>query len=245
VAQQSTAEVAAPLVFAVIQFPGSNDDRDMRFALKSALGVPAELVWHKASELPADTQGVLLPGGFSYGDYLRCGAMARFSPVMAAVKRFADAGGLVLGTCNGFQVLCEAGLLPGVLVRNADLHFVCEFVHVRVERADTAFTSRARAGQVLRLPIKHGEGCYFAEPAELDRLEANGQIVLRYCTPEGDVDAAVNPNGALRKVAGIVNERGNVFGLMPHPEHATEPAIGGTDGALILGSMIDAARARR
>jgi phosphoribosylformylglycinamidine synthase len=231
-------------VFAVIQFPGSNDDRDMHFALKSVLGARAELVWHKAAELPADTRGVLLPGGFSYGDYLRCGAMARFSPVMAAVKRFADAGGLVLGTCNGFQVLCEAGLLPGVLVRNAGLHFVCEFLHVRVERADTAFTSRAREGQVLRLPVKHGEGCYFASPEDLARLEANRQILLRYSTPQGDVGGGANPNGSLCDVAGVMNERGNVFGLMPHPEHAVEPAIGGTDGALLLGSMVDAAIAR-
>jgi phosphoribosylformylglycinamidine synthase len=231
-------------VFAVIQFPGSLDDRDTRFALKSVLGAPAELVWHKAPELPADTQGVLLPGGFSYGDYLRCGAMARFSPVMAAVKRFADAGGLVLGICNGFQVLCEAGLLPGALVRNADLHFVCEFVHARVERADTAFTSRARPHQVLRLPVKHGEGCYFAAPEELAQIEANHQVVLRYCTEHGNVDPRANPNGSLHDVAGVMNERGNVFGLMPHPEHAVEPALGGTDGAVLLGSMVDAARAR-
>jgi phosphoribosylformylglycinamidine synthase len=229
-------------VFAVIQFPGSNDDRDMQFALKAVLGAPAALVWHKTPELPADTQGVLLPGGFSYGDYLRCGAMARFSPIMAAVKRFADAGGLVLGTCNGFQVLCEAGLLPGVLMRNRDLHFVCEFVHVRVERSDTAFTSRARPGQVLRLPVKHGEGCYVAPPDVLSELEAKRQIVLRYCDAGGAVTPDANPNGALANVAGVMNERGNVFGLMPHPEHAVEGAIGGTDGALLLGSLIDSAR---
>ena len=231
-------------MFAVIQFPGSNDDRDMQLALKVVLGAPAELVWHKQAELPGDTQAVLLPGGFSYGDYLRCGAMARFSPVMAAVKRFADAGGLVLGTCNGFQVLCEAGLLPGVLVRNRDLHFVCDFVNVRVERADTAFTARARQGQVLRLPVKHGEGCYYADPALLARLERNRQVVLRYCDASGAVGGPANPNGSLCDVAGIVNERGNVFGLMPHPEHAVEPALGGTDGALLLGSLIDAARSR-
>jgi phosphoribosylformylglycinamidine synthase len=229
-------------VFAVIQFPGSNDDRDMQFALKAVLGAPAALVWHKTPELPPDTQGVLLPGGFSYGDYLRCGAMARFSPIMAAVKRFADAGGLVLGTCNGFQVLCEAGLLPGVLMRNRDLHFVCEFVHVRVDRSDTAFTSRTRPGQVLRLPVKHGEGCYVAPPNVLSELEAKRQIVLRYCAADGTVTPEANPNGALANVAGVVNERGNVFGLMPHPEHAVEGAIGGTDGALLLGSLIDAAR---
>jgi len=218
-------------VFAVIQFPGSNDDRDMRFAMKSVLGAPAALVWHKQSELPSDTRAVLLPGGFSYGDYLRCGAMARFSPVMAAVKRFADAGGLVLGTCNGFQILCEAGLLPGALLRNRDLHFVCEVADVRVERADTCFTSRAQVGQVLHIPIKHGEGNYFAEAAELARLEERGQVVLRY---------ERNPNGSVNDIAGVVSEAGNVFGLMPHPEHAVERAIGGTDGSLILGSLLDA-----
>ena len=228
-------------MFAVVQFPGSNDDRDMQFALKSVLGAPASLVWHRAPELPPDTRAVLLPGGFSYGDYLRCGAMARFSPVMAAVKRFADAGGLVVGTCNGFQVLCEAGLLPGVLVRNRDLHFVCEFVHVRVERAGTAFTSRAHEGQVLRLPVKHGEGCYFASPEALAALDAKRQVLLRYCTPEGAVSEDANPNGALANVAGVMNGRGNVFGLMPHPEHAVEGAIGGTDGRAILGSLFDAA----
>jgi phosphoribosylformylglycinamidine synthase len=202
----------------------------MRFAVKSVLGAPAELVWHKAAELPADTAAVLLPGGFSYGDYLRCGAMARFSPVMAAVKRFADAGGPVLGTCNGFQILCEAGLLPGALLRNRDLHFVCEVSPLRVERDDTIFTSRARAGETLQIPIKHGEGAWFATPDLLARVEERGQVVLRYLD---------NPNGAVADVAGITNERGNVFGLMPHPEHAVEPAFGGTDGAKILGSLVD------
>ncbi len=230
-------------MFSVIQFPGSNDDRDMRFALRSVLGAPCELVWHKASELPPDTRAVLLPGGFSYGDYLRCGAMARFSPVMAAVRRFADRGGLVLGTCNGFQVLCEAGLLPGVLLRNRDLHYVCDFVHLRVERAEAPFTSRARPGQVLRLPVKHGEGAYHARPEELARLEADGQILLRYCDPEGRAAPGANPNGSVGDVAGVCNARRNVFGLMPHPEHAVEPAIGGTDGLAILGSLLDAVKA--
>jgi phosphoribosylformylglycinamidine synthase len=229
-------------LFAVVQFPGSNDDRDMRFAFKSVLGVRAELVWHQQGELPADTAAVCLPGGFSYGDYLRCGAMARYSPVMAAVRRFAEAGGPVLGVCNGFQVLCEAGLLPGALVRNHHLHFVCEFVHVRVERSAAPFTSRARAGQVLRLPIKHGEGAYHAEPAALAELERRGQILLRYCEPDGRVSDAANPNGSLASAAGVVNERGNVFGLMPHPEHAVEAAIGGLDGLALLGSLVDAAR---
>jgi phosphoribosylformylglycinamidine synthase len=220
-------------VFAVVRFPGSNDDRDMQFALKSVLGVPCELVWHKQPELPAGTRAVLLPGGFSYGDYLRTGAMARFSPIMAAVRRFADAGGHVLGTCNGFQILCEAGLLPGALLRNRDLHFVCEVAEVRVERADTPFTSRARPGDLLRIPVKHGDGCYFADADTLARLEARRQVVLRYVH---------NPNGSARDVAGLVNEAGNVFGLMPHPEHAVEPAIGGTDGLAILGSLVDAVK---
>ncbi len=227
-------------MFAVVQFPGSNDDRDLRFALKSVLGAPAELLWHKAAELPAGTNAVLLPGGFSYGDYLRCGAMARHSPVMGAVRRFAEGGGPVLGVCNGFQVLCESGLLPGVLVRNRGLHFVCELVHVRVERAEPPFLSRARSGQVLRLPVKHGEGCYFAPPELLADLEAHGQIVLRYCDPGGAVTASANPNGAVANVAGIRSVRGNVMGLMPHPEHAVEAAIGGTDGRALLGSLVDA-----
>jgi len=227
-------------VFAVIQFPGSNDDRDMRFALKSALGVDARLVWHKQAELPAGTRGVLLPGGFSYGDYLRCGAMARFSPVMAAVRRFADAGGPVLGTCNGFQVLCEAGLLPGALLRNRDLDFVCEWQHVRVEQAAPPFTSRARAGQVLRIPIKHGEGRYVVAADELQRLAASGQVVLRYCDADGAVTPAANPNGSAGNVAGVRNAAGNVMGLMPHPEHAVEALTGGCDGLLILGSLVDA-----
>jgi len=229
--------------FAVVQFPGSNDDRDMRFALKTVLGAEAELVWHREPELPAETRAVLLPGGFSYGDYLRCGAMARFSPVMAAVKRFAEAGGLVLGTCNGFQVLCEAGLLPGALRRNRGLHFVCDTACLRVEHAEAPFTSRARAGQVLRIPIKHGEGAYFASAHDLERMEANDQVLLRYCESDGSVTGAANPNGSLDNIAGIVNAAGNVFGLMPHPEHAVEGAIGGRDGAILLGSLLDAVRA--
>jgi phosphoribosylformylglycinamidine synthase len=228
-------------VFAVIQFPGSNDDRDMRFAVKSALGADAQLVWHKDASLPAGTRAVLLPGGFSYGDYLRCGAMARFSPVMAAVRRFADAGGPVLGTCNGFQVLCEAGLLPGALVRNEGLDFVCDpEQHVRVERAAAPFTSRARVGQVLRIPIKHGEGRYVVAADELARLERAEQIVLRYCDARGATTAAANPNGSVSNVAGVRNAAGNVMGLMPHPEHASEEGLpGGCDGLAILGSLVD------
>ena len=232
-------------MFAVVQFPGSNDDRDMRFAMKSVLGAQAELVWHRDAELPPDTQGVLLPGGFSYGDYLRCGAMARFSPIIAAVKRFAERGGPVLGTCNGFQILCESGLLPGVLVRNHHLHFVCESVRMRVERSVAPFTSRAAEGQVLRIPIKHGEGAYTAAPDVLAHLESAGQVILRYCDADGQVTPAANPNGAAANIAGIVNEAGNVFGLMPHPEHAVETAIGGTDGLAVLGSLVDALQGGR
>jgi phosphoribosylformylglycinamidine synthase len=232
-------------VFAVIQFPGSNDDRDTVYAMKSVLGADARLVWHRDAALPDGTEAVLVPGGFSYGDYLRAGAMARFSPVMADVRRFAEAGGPVLGTCNGFQVLCEGGLLPGALRRNRDLHFVCERATLRVERADTLFTSRCEPGQILRIPIKHGEGAYFAHPDELETLESRGQVVLRYCDASGEVGEAANPNGSLHGIAGIVNEAGNVLGMMPHPEHAVEPAIGGTDGARILGSLVDAVRGAR
>ena len=226
-------------MFAVVQFPGSNDDRDMRFAVKSVLGAEAELVWHADDELPADTDAVLLPGGFSYGDYLRTGAMARFSPLVASVRRFADRGGPVLGTCNGFQILCESGLLPGALVRNHHLHFICDFVHVRVEQVAAPFSTRAEVGQVLRIPIKHGEGAYTAPASVLRKMEDRGQILLRYCDAEGQVSAASNPNGSMADIAGITNERGNVLGLMPHPEHAVEAQIGGTDGLVLLGSMLD------
>ena len=228
-------------MFAVLQFPGSNDDRDTLFAMKTVLGAEAELVWHGATALPAGTQAVLLPGGFSYGDYLRAGAMARFSPILGAVQGFAADGGPVLGICNGFQVLCESGLLPGVLRRNRDLHFICETACLRVEHSRAPFSSRVAAGSVLRVPIKHGEGAYYADPAELDRMEERGQILLRYCDADGAVTEAANPNGTQRNIAGITNERGNVLGLMPHPEHAVEAAVGGTDGLAILGSLLDAA----
>ncbi len=232
-------------MFSVIQLPGSNDDRDLRFALKSVLAAEARLVWHKESALPADTVAVLVPGGFSYGDYLRAGAMARFSPIMADVKRFADAGGPVLGVCNGFQILCEAGLLPGALVRNHNLHFVCEFVNVRVEHARAPFTSRAAKGTVLRLPIKHGEGAYHAPPDQLALLERSGQVLLRYVDDAGEATASANPNGSLANIAGVANARGNVMGLMPHPEHAVEAGVGGEDGRVLLGSLLDACRGSR
>jgi phosphoribosylformylglycinamidine synthase I len=217
---------------AVVTFPGSNDDGDALLALE-ALGAEAVRVWHGDSRLP-DVAAVVLPGGFSYGDYLRCGAIARFSPAMKAVAAFAADGGLVLGICNGFQILCEARLLPGVLRPNASLAFICRDVDLRVERADTPFTASCVAGQRLSIPIKHGEGCWFADDELLAELEANRQIVLRYDQ---------NPNGSIGGVAGVCNEHGNVFGLMPHPEHAVDPLMGSTDGALILGGLVEAARA--
>jgi phosphoribosylformylglycinamidine synthase len=217
---------------AVVVFPGSNDDRDAVLALEG-LGADAVPVWHGDDELP-DVQAVVLPGGFSYGDYLRAGAIARLSPAMSAVERFAAAGGLVLGICNGFQVLCESGLLPGVLRENASLQFECRDVALAVERADTPFTTRCSPGQRLVIPVKHGQGCWFADG---DLVAAvSDQVVLRY--------AADNPNGSVDDVAGICNTEGNVFGLMPHPEHAVDGLLGSTDGALVLGSLVDAARER-
>ena len=216
----------------VVVFPGSNDDRDAQRALE-LLGAEAPLVWHTETGLPEGAAAVVLPGGFSYGDYLRAGAIARFSPIMNAVGRFAAEGGLVLGICNGFQILTEAGLLAGVLRPNASLTFVCRDVRLRVERTDTAFTSRCDPDRELTIPVKHGEGCWYADRDRLAELESSGRIVLRYAS--GD-----NPNGALADVAGICNEEGNVFGLMPHPEHAVDPLLGSRDGAAILGSLVDA-----
>ena len=221
---------------AVVVFPGSNDDRDAAWAVR-ALGADAQLVWHGKDELPPESSAVVLPGGFSYGDYLRCGAIARFSPVMRAVEAFADGGGPVLGICNGFQVLCEAGLLPGALRPNASLSFICRDVAVRVEEAAAPFTSRCEPGGRLVIPVKHGEGCWYAPPELVDDLDRAGRIVLRY-------EPGENPNGATADVAGVTNEQGNVMGLMPHPEHAVDPMLGSGDGALILASLVDAARDR-
>jgi phosphoribosylformylglycinamidine synthase len=219
----------------VVVFPGSNDDRDAALALES-LGARPQLIWHGETELP-DVDAVVLPGGFSYGDYLRCGAIARFAAVMGPVAEFAGAGGPVLGICNGFQILCEAGLLPGVLLANETLSFVCRDVAVVVEHAAVPFTSRCLPGQSLVIPVKHGEGRYHAPQAVLVDLERNGQILLRYAG--GD-----NPNGAADDIAGVRSAAGNVMGLMPHPEHAVDPLVGSVDGALILGSLVDAARER-
>jgi phosphoribosylformylglycinamidine synthase len=218
---------------AVITFLGSLDDHDAAWSL-AALEAEPELVWHGESELPEGTAAVVLPGGFSYGDYLRGGAIARFAPVMDAVTEFAASGGFVLGICNGFQILCEAGLLPGVLIRNASLSFVCRDVVLNVERTDTAFTSRCGQDQKLRIPIKHGYGNFTGSKELIAELERKRQILFRYY--------GENPNGSLNSIAGVINEAGNVMGLMPHPEHAVDPLLGSPDGALILASLIDAAR---
>ncbi|MEI6073437.1 MAG: phosphoribosylformylglycinamidine synthase subunit PurQ [Verrucomicrobiae bacterium] len=223
--------------FSVLRFPGSNCDQDCVHALNAIPGASADYVWHKDTSLDG-CDAVVVPGGFSYGDYLRCGAIARFSPIMKTVREFAAAGGPVIGICNGFQILCESGLLPGALVRNRDLHFVCEHVRLRVELHDSRFTSAARTGQILNIPIAHGEGCYFADDATLDRLRANGQVVLRYCDDQGRTAAEANPNGSRDNIAGIRNEAGNVFGLMPHPERACDPLLGSTDGLAIFRSII-------
>ena len=225
--------------FAVIVFPGSNCDQDAYHAATAVLGQQAELIWHKDTDLKG-ADAVVLPGGFAHGDYLRTGAMARFSPVMGEVRAFADRGGAVIGICNGFQVLLEAGLLPGAMLRNKGLKYRCEFVNVRVEQTDTPFTGGARAGQVLRIPIGHGEGNYYAPPDVLEKLEANRQVVFRYSAPVGTLSDESNPNGSVHAIAGICNERRNVVGMMPHPERACESALGGTDGLVILESIVKA-----
>jgi len=217
--------------FGVIVFPGSNCDHDCYYAVNRNLGQPAEFIWHDQPEL-GDVDAVILPGGFSYGDYLRCGAIAKFSPVMTAVRRFAAAGGLVIGVCNGFQILVECGLLPGALIRNRGLKFICRPVELRTATADSPFTCAARKGDILRMPIAHGEGCYVADERTLDELEAEDRIAFRY------VD---NPNGSMRDIAGILNRERNVMGMMPHPDRASDPLMGSTDGLRIFQSMLRAA----
>jgi len=224
--------------FAVLQFPASNCDQDAVHAVR-VLGHSARLVWHKDNSL-SDVDAVIVPGGFSYGDYLRCGAIARFSPVMQAVKQFADNGGLVIGICNGFQVLCEAHLLPGALIRNRSLQFRCEHVFLKTVTRDTPFTSQIPEGKLLHVPIAHGEGCYFANSDTLVQMKANHQILWQYCNAQGELNDDANPNGALEHIAGICNERRNVAGLMPHPERACEPLLGSKDGRLIFESLINA-----
>ena len=223
--------------FAVLQFPASNCDQDAVHVLKDVFGHDARYVWHKDSSL-GNADAVIVPGGFSYGDYLRCGAIARFSPVMQAVKQFADNGGLVLGICNGFQVLCEAHLLPGALIRNRSLQFRCEHIWLKTATTGSPFTGKIPPGKLLRVPIAHGEGCYFADEETLAKLKANNQILWQYSDAQGNLTDSANPNGSLRNIAGICNERRNVAGLMPHPERACESLLGCDDGKLVFESMI-------
>ncbi len=227
--------------FAVIRFPGSNCDQDCVHALRSFEGVEADFVWHKDESLEG-FDAVVLPGGFSYGDYLRCGAIARFSPIMRAVVSAAKNGTPVLGICNGFQILCESRLLPGALLRNRRLHFVCEQVDLLLENSGTGFSSHGSKGDIWSIPIAHGEGCYFADAEVLELLNRNGQVILRYCDSSGQITDAANANGSCENIAGIVNREGNVFGLMPHPERACESLLGSTDGRKIFQSMIDTFR---
>ncbi|MFL6543540.1 MAG: phosphoribosylformylglycinamidine synthase subunit PurQ [Chthoniobacterales bacterium] len=230
--------------FAVVQFPGSNCDQDCVRAINSIEGLAADYVWHEETSLAA-YDAIVLPGGFAYGDYLRCGAIARFSPIMKAVVNDARAGKLVLGTCNGFQVLCEAGLLPGALVRNRALRFVCEIVTCRVEVPDSPFTRGCAEGTLLRLPIAHGEGCFFADAETLRELNEHRQVIMRYADSNGEINAAANPNGSLENIAGICNRQRNVFGLMPHPDRACDERLGTADGRVIFESMMRAIESAR
>ena len=229
--------------FGVVVFPGSNCDEDALHAARDLFGQDAEYLWHKDTDLKS-ADVVILPGGFAHGDYLRTGAMARFSPIMANVRAFAERGGPVIGICNGFQILLESGLLPGAMLRNTGLKYRCEHVYLRVEQNDTPFTCAAKAGDVLRIPIGHGEGNYFAPPDVLDRIEANRQVVLRYTDPKGRPGSDWNPNGSLNAIASICNERRNVVGMMPHPERACEPLLGGVDGRMIFESIVGAMAVR-
>ena len=227
----------AKVKIGVIVFPGSNCDHDAHYVAETIMEQDARLIWHKEGSL-GDVDVVVLPGGFSYGDYLRCGAIARFSPVMKDVVRFADNGGVVIGICNGFQVLTEAGLLPGVLLRNKSLLFICKYLHLRVDNANTRFTNNCVPGEVLEIPIAHGEGNYFTDPDTLKRIEDNQQVVFRYCNRTGHLSDEANPNGSINSIAGIINEAGNVLGMMPHPERASDPILRHTDGRKIFDSII-------
>ncbi len=233
--------------FGIVVFPGSNCDEDAFHAARDVFGQEAEYLWHKDADLKG-ADAVILPGGFAHGDYLRTGAMARFSPIMAAIRAFAGRGGPVLGICNGFQILCEAGLLPGALIRNRGLSFVCRWVNLRTERSGSTGPSGGltdwQDGEILQVPIKHGEGQFVASEEELAGIEANGQVVLRYCSPAGRIDETFNPNGAAHNIAGVRNERGNVIGMMPHPEHAVDADLGPTGGLFVLGWLLEAARRR-
>ena len=242
--QNREKSTLTPLRIGILVFPGSNCDQDCYHAVMQVPGASAEFIWHKTEKLPS-VDAVIIPGGFSYGDYLRTGAIARFSPVMAALTRFAESGGLVLGICNGFQILLEAGLLPGVMLRNRSLSFICKDVHVRVESTATAFTGRLKAGQVLTLPIAHAEGNYYTDPKTLSSLKADCRIVFRYCTPEGRIAPEANPNGSIDNIAGLGNAAGNVLGMMPHPERCAESILGNDAGKLIFFSMLDALKSGR
>jgi phosphoribosylformylglycinamidine synthase len=224
---------------AVLVFPGINRERDMARTLALVSGHAPAMVWHAEPQLPAGTDLVVIPGGFSYGDYLRCGAIAARAPIMDAVRKFAAGGGLVLAVCNGFQIACEAGLLPGVLMRNAKLRFICKDVHLKIERSDTPFTRGYNAGQIIKVPTAHGEGNYTADADTLARLEGEGRVVLRYVSPDGMRADAYNANGSANAIAGIVNERGNVLGMMPHPENHVEPSMGNTDGRGIFAGLVE------
>lgn len=223
--------------FGVLVFPGSNCDRDVAMVPRDLLQQPTRMVWHEESDL-SDLDVVIVPGGFSYGDYLRCGAIARFSPAMQSTVRHAERGGLVLGICNGFQILTEAGLLPGALVRNRDLHFVCDRVSLRVERTDLPWTQQYQKEQVITLPIAHGEGCYYTDADTLKALEDHQQVLFRYCTSAGDITTDSNPNGSLHNIAGVCNRQGNVLGMMPHPERASDMALGNTDGLKLFEGIV-------
>lgn len=223
--------------FGIVVFPGSNCDRDVAMVTRDLLGQPTRMVWHEETDI-SELDVIVIPGGFSYGDYLRCGAIARFSPVMQAVIKHADQGKWVLGICNGFQVLTEAGLLPGVLVRNRNLHFICDRVSLKVERTDLPWTQQYQAGQVITLPIAHGEGCYYAEADTLLDLEEHRQILFRYCSANAELNEAANPNGSVSQIAGICNRRGNVLGMMPHPERAADPLLGFTDGMALFQGLL-------
>ena len=224
--------------FGVVVFPGTWSDKDCFYVIDQVLHQPVEYIWHKDTNLTG-FDCIILPGGFSYGDYLRCGAIARFSPVMKSVEAFANAGGLVYGICNGFQILCESGLLPGVLIRNDHLQFRCEWTNLRIENSDSPFTSKAETGQVISVPISHGEGNYFADSETLDEIEKNDQVIFRYSSAEGCINMDNNPNGSLNNIAGITNREGNVLGMMPHPERCCDPLLGSTDGEVIFRSISD------
>tara|TARA_Y100000994_G_C15670695_1_gene433585 strand:- start:313 stop:1017 length:705 start_codon:yes stop_codon:yes gene_type:complete len=223
--------------FGVVVFPGTWSEVDCYTVVDEIIGQPVDYVWHNDTNI-SNYDCIILPGGFSYGDYLRCGAIARLSPVMDSVKKFANSGGLVIGICNGFQILCESGLLPGVLLPNDHLEFRCEWTHLRVENSNTAFSNTLESKQVISVPISHGEGNYFADPETLKTLEENGQVVFRYCDPDGTINQDSNPNGSINNIGGLINSQGNVLGMMPHPERCCDPILGGVDGKLIFESIV-------